>query len=146
MQILIKKLSLYQCTYEIIRKDGSTETMTLDAKTFLLHDVTHFVVEQALDLRKGFWGLLAAGHKLEELYGKDNVLTGELRDIERLVGPVQFVYSNHIAPQDFADYTQHLDMAFSAEQLGQALTEIGTIMQRWQALETGDQLTLQWKE
>ncbi|WP_268224357.1 hypothetical protein [Sinomicrobium oceani] len=143
MKIEIKKQN-HQCEYTLTRANGSMESITLDTKTYLLHDICHFAVEKHLKYPKGFWGMLAQGHAFLDLFGKDNPQTTELRFIEQMVGPVQSVHSGHIPKQDLGLYIEHLDSTIEENVLDAMLAEIGTTMAHWEKLEVGQQLTLEW--
>ena len=142
MKIEIQKLSNYQCLYTITRADQSVERITLETKTYLVHDICHFAVEKNLGYTNGFWGMLSQGYTLSALFGKDNPQTEELRFIEKIVGPVQSVYSGHTPKEDFQNYTAHLDFTMTANVLSACLTEIRTIIENWEQLVVGQQLIL----
>ena len=144
MQIEIRKKHSNQHAYTLTRHNGTKETIVLDTKTYLLHDICHFVVEKQLQYPKGFWGMLAQGHTFHALFGKDNPQTTELRFIEQIVGPVQSVHSGHIPKQDLGLYLNHLDFTLPGPILDSILTEVKTIMAHWKNLDTGQQLTLEW--
>jgi hypothetical protein len=144
VKIQIKKLTFYKCEYTITRNDGTDELITLDIKTYLIHDITHFVVEKNLAFTKGFWGMLAEGYKFNQLFGKENLLTGELRFIEKIVGPVQSVLSGHIPKQDFPVYISHLGVDFNERLLEDCINEIKSILQEWEKLKVGECLKLLW--
>lgn len=145
MKISIQKITAYQCEYTITREDQSIEVITLDEKTFLLHDLTHFVVEQELNYQKGFWGMLAAGHSFTSLFGKENELTAELRFIEKIVGPVQSVYSGHIPLHEFPMYIEHLQFELEDTFLENCLRQLKQIRNTWEQLAVGRILSLEWK-
>src|SRR4051794_36236340 len=58
------------------------------ARFFPLHDLTHFAVESALDLSRGFYGLIAAGWDIADTTGKGSrgALPEEALWVEHLVG------------------------------------------------------------
>jgi hypothetical protein len=85
MLIEICKKTQYACEYSITRDDTTQEHFTLETKTYFLHDICHYVVEKQLQFKKGLWGMLSIGHSLQELFGKENPLTPELRFIEQIV-------------------------------------------------------------
>ena len=145
MKIEIQKLSKYQCLYTITRGDQSVERITLETKTYLVHDICHFAVEKNLGYTNGFWGMLSQGYTFSALFGKDNPQTEELRFIEQIVGPVQSAYSGHIPKKDFEQYISHLSITLSESVLGTYLTEIRTIVEHWEQLMVGQQITLEWK-
>jgi len=145
MKIEIKKATAYQCEYRITRNDGSVELISLETKTYLLHDICHYVVEKNLEYSKGFWGMLSKGHSFNELFGKDNPQTTELRFIEQIVGPVQSVYWGHIPKHNFGQFTAHLNFTMRDDILNTCIAEIEAIMEDWKQLPTGHTLTLDWK-
>ncbi len=144
MKIEILKKTSHLCQYTITRSNASVEHISLDTKTYFLHDICHFVVEKNLHYTKGFWGMLAAGYSFEALFGKDNPQTVELRFIEQIVGPVQSVYWGHITLSSFNDFIQHLDFSMEASTLNKCLDEIGAIVKKWEHLPTGQTMVLQW--
>ncbi|UBM59402.1 hypothetical protein LAG90_01860 [Marinilongibacter aquaticus] len=144
MTISITKKQGQLCQYKIVRDDESTEIIDLDEQTFFLHDITHFVVEKNLALSKGFWGLLAEGHAFKALFGKENQMTSELRFIEKIVGPVQSTFLGYIPKQDFARYIAYLGFKFPENILDDCLREIKDILKKWENLEMGNALELEW--
>ncbi len=144
MKIELNKKSEYRCEYVVSRKDNSTEVITLDIKTYFLHDITHFVVEKELGFHKGFWGMLSKGYSFDELFGKDNPKTEELRFVEQIVGPVQSVVSGHIPLSDFEKSIDHLNYNFPETNLHIILSEISSIIDSWKRLEIGQKLILNW--
>jgi hypothetical protein len=145
MKIEIKKSTPYQSEYTITRDGKSFELITLETKTFLVHDISHYAVEKHLQYSKGFWGLLSKGHSFNELFGKDNPQTTELRLIEKIVGPVQSTYLGYIPKEDFEQFVKHLDFTMPESVLNSCLTEIESILKKWEHLLIGQQLTLEWK-
>ncbi|WP_417236967.1 hypothetical protein [Bizionia paragorgiae] len=144
MKIEIKKNSHYQCEYTIHRNNGSVEVISLETKTYLLHDICHFAVERNLKYANGFWGMLSQGYTFEELFGKNNPKTEELRFIEQIVGPVQSVISGHIPIADFEKSIEHLHFKFPGDTFNCILVEIKNIIVIWEGLKIGQNLKLIW--
>ena len=144
MEIFLKKTTKDQCEYKIIRSDKSTELISLDMKTYFVHDITHFVVEKNLGYSKGFWGMLSNGYAFNELFGKENPLTAELRFIEKVVGPVQSVFLGYIPTQHFPMYLSHLNFDFKEGLLETCIAEIKSILEEWEQLKFGQMLSLEW--
>lgn len=144
MKIEIKKVTNYQCEYTITRNDKSVEQITLDTKTYLVHDICHYAVEKNLGYSKGFWGMLSQGYTFSELFGKNNPQTEELRFIEQVVGPVQSVYSGHIPQQDFEQYIGHLNFTMTENILESCLVDIRAIIEKWEQLAADQQLILEF--
>jgi hypothetical protein len=76
---------------EIERDDRRRERVELETRSSLLHDLTHFAVEEAAVLEGGFFGRLAAGKTLAELtQGMAGTgYEGEPLQIERTVAVLQ---------------------------------------------------------
>ena len=89
--------------------------------------------------------MISLGHTFNELFGKNNPQTTELRFTEQIVGPVQSQYSGHIAKQNFAEYIKHLDFEMPQNILDNCLSEIEKIMNVWSSLALGQNLTLNWE-
>lgn len=144
MKISIKKISPHFYDYHLTAKNINTLIKGLDVKTFLIHDITHFVVEQRLGYQNGFWGMLAQGYSSTQLSGKENQLTPLLRAVEKIVGPVQSVYMGFIQQEEFEIYTAHLDVKLDEEWLKTCIEHITQIETAWKRLKTGEQLLLDW--
>ena len=144
MKIQIKKLTPYKSQYKITRDDASVELIELDTKTFFTHDICHYVVEKNLKFRKGFWGMLAGGYRFDELFGKENKLTEELRFIEQIVGPVQSVYMGHFKKEQLPMLLSHLDIDMRDEMITACLSEIKLIEEDWARVEDGEILELEF--
>lgn len=93
MRILLTKLSDERHALEIVRDDRRRERVELETRSTLLHDLTHFAVEQAAALDHGFFGSLAAGKTMAELGGRSEQgppqYTGDMLQIERTVAILQ---------------------------------------------------------
>jgi len=73
MRILLTKISGQRHALEIVRTDGSCETVDLVTREALFHDLLHYAVECSLPTHAGFWGTLASGKTMDDL----NDRTGE---------------------------------------------------------------------
>jgi hypothetical protein len=93
MRIRLTKLNDARHALEIERDDGRRERVELETRSTLLHDLTHFAVEEAAGLDAGFFGSLAAGKTLAELaQGAAEGMgqyAGEALQIERTVAVLQ---------------------------------------------------------
>jgi hypothetical protein len=67
MRILLTKLSDLQHRLDIVRHDGSRETIELVTREALFHDLLHFAVEASMPTQGGFWGALASGKRFADL-------------------------------------------------------------------------------
>lgn len=66
MQILVTKGERADWI-EARRDDGSVERENVPHKGPIAHDLVHFAVESELELERGFWGLVAAGHAPQQI-------------------------------------------------------------------------------
>jgi len=73
---------------DIVRTNGSSESVELDSKSFLHHDFLHYAVESQARLAHSFFGRLAAGSSYADLTAQGASLEGELLTTERVVGPL----------------------------------------------------------
>ena len=97
------------------------------------HDLGQFVVERALGLQEGFWGLLANGATFKSVPGR------------RLTKPgrhmVRVHFDAHHAVEGLVN--RHVDAWRSG-----ATTPVGPALEamyhRWRALRVGDRLCLEW--
>jgi hypothetical protein len=61
MQVSFKKGVGNVDWLDCVRQDGSTTRCPMPKQGILPHDLVHYVVESTLELRRGFYGLIAAG-------------------------------------------------------------------------------------
>lgn len=61
MQVYFKKCDGKVDWLECVRQDGSTTRCPMPKQGILPHDLVHYVVESTLELRRGFYGIIAAG-------------------------------------------------------------------------------------
>ena len=106
---------------------------TMAAGRDLPHDLTQFTIERALDIRDGFWGLLAHGASFGSVPGRKPTQSGRAlaRAHHAALAAVESVVNGH-----------HV-----AWQRGEPTTLRGTLdamYARWLALAPGDRLTLEW--
>lgn len=132
----------------VARPDAEAVQFALyDYGPMLPHDLVHYVVEDELGLPFGFWGLLAAGAKLQSVqaYGA--------RDPRRIPPPDDPLVSAHI---DDLLAAEGIVAAFSAfpgtapepeldtGQIEVIRTRITTLNEQWQATGPGEVLRLHW--
>ena len=127
----------------IIRPDHTSDHAVLNTETYLLHDICHFFVELQLELKNGFWGMLEQGYRIEQLSGKTNELTAELRRIECIVGGAQSVYANHMSPEQYWNYLEHSGISIADKSfIQEVIPEIRSFMERWKYLPVGESIEL----
>lgn len=88
MKILLTKLSDIKRHFTCTRVDSGSESLELEARSFLIHDLTHFALESTAKLSR-FYSTLAAATPYGALAGETaQPVTGEARATETVVGPL----------------------------------------------------------
>ncbi len=73
--------------FEYRRPDGSGETVELETRSFLVHDLLHYAVEAEAGLKGSFYGILGKIGGYQELsVNGGGALGGEIAITERVVG------------------------------------------------------------
>ena len=67
MRILLTKISDDRHALEIVRRDGSCDSIELVTREALTHDFIHYTFESLLPTQGGFWGVLASGKTFADL-------------------------------------------------------------------------------
>jgi hypothetical protein len=104
MQILLTRLDNKRHRLEVKRDDGSRDSVELETRSLLLHDLVHYAVEAEAALEEGFWPLLASGRTFAELAPdarKDP--PADLMLAETLVGPMQAVWNGRFTAEQYAE-------------------------------------------
>lgn len=98
----------------------------------LPHDLYTFVIEDALDIERGFWGCVAAGATFKTL-GRKQTTQGRA------------VISRHLDELDAAE--TRVNEIYFAWRAGEATAldnELDTMLDRWRALPDGGDLVVEW--
>ena len=106
---------------------------TMAAGRDLPHDLTQFTIERALEVRDGFWGLLAHGGSFPSVPGRKPTPQGRalVRAHQAALVAVEGVVNGHYQAWKRGDATP----------LKPALD---TMYARWLALGEGERLVLEW--
>ena len=111
----------------------SFQGSTMAAGRDLPHDLTQFTIERALDIRDGFWGLLAHGAWFASVPGRRSTRPG--RELARAhhaaLVMVEGVVNAHYAAWQRGDDTP-------------LRGSLDTMLARWRALGDGERLALEW--
>jgi hypothetical protein len=146
VRVLFTKLSDERHALEIVRDDATRERVELDSRSFLVHDLAHFVVEKEANTARGFWGLLASGTRFAQLTPdalKLDPLHDDLMRAEGLAAPFQTLWG--------ARDTAHLDeksawyaSRTSEEFTAACLERMRRIWGHWRATKYGETMELTW--
>ena len=153
LTLYIKKISDQHHEFRYVRSDGSGETLTLDSKTFLLHDLIHFAVESRAGLADSFYGLLVSGETYDSLNEKHSIkdgFGGELGMTERIVGGLTPVMKGNATPEQFLAaarnlieaYNRKLPMWLDQGFIADVQEHIRRIVGEWNSIAYGDTLIL----
>jgi hypothetical protein len=132
------------------RQDGSHEIITLGTET-PYHDLAHYVIEQKLNLRNGFYGNLENGYTLDELNNTEIIKTlpAETAVAEVMTRALQSLGSGACTIEGFNELIEaelqpdtscnyHLD----AGEIAQMLDEYKTLTTTWSNLSEGESMEL----
>jgi hypothetical protein len=99
----------------------------------LPHDLAQFVVEDALGIRHGFWGLLASGATFKSVPGRRQTKPGRrlVRTHVEALNAVEGIVNAHVGAWRRG----------AATPLGPALA---AMYARWKALAVGEALVVEW--
>jgi hypothetical protein len=90
MQISLTRLNEDQHRLQVTRDDGSRESIVLETRSYLLHDLLHLAVEAEAGFANGFWGCLAQGKSLADMNDRTGASISEyareMSLIEQIVG------------------------------------------------------------
>lgn len=151
---------------EIRRADGRLADTRFPKKGPVPHDAVHFIVEDVLGLRRGFWGLIAAGddpdhiqvmakaagHASAKRAGIPDPAIIDLLQAERLVEAAEAALwsggtdadgMRHLAEAGWA--ASHVPaLALSDADLDSILTRLVALRDEWVPAPPGYQLHLRW--
>src|SRR5690606_41043988 len=85
VRVVFVKLSDRRHVVRVERVDGTSESVELDSRSFLRHDLAHLAVELELELSGGVWGSVACGGSLSGT-GLDGA---DMSIAETVSGPMQ---------------------------------------------------------
>ena len=156
MRIRLTKLSDERHALEIERDDRRRERVELETRSTLLHDLTHFAVEEAAAIDQGFFGSLAAGKTLAELSGRSGEApppyTGVLLEVERTVAVLQHLTRTGETPAAAHErITAMLAVQggqppawFTLELVGRVQERMRRLVGQWKATPYGSAMELDW--
>lgn len=156
MRILLTKISDQRHALELIRSDGSRESVELITREALFHDLLHYAVESSLRMQGGFWGTLASGKTMADMNDRTGESVKENADtlyaVEGIVGMMSGVMA---MPVDEA----LAKLRWFSESQGQKppdwctesfVAEVSERMRRlqgqWKATPYGESMELAWVE
>jgi hypothetical protein len=106
---------------------------TMAAGRDLPHDLTQFVIERALGIRDGFWGLLAHGASFASVPGRRPTRPGRA-----------LVRAHHMALMAVEGVVNAHYLAWRRGQATPVGPALDAMYARWMALGDGERLALDW--
>jgi hypothetical protein len=100
----------------------------------LPHDLAQFVVEEALGLESGFWGLLASGATFKSVPGRRRTHPGR-----------EIIRAHHAALAKAERLANAHVTAWRAGAATPAAAALDAMLSRWRALPVGQELRLDWR-
>jgi hypothetical protein len=141
MEVAIRKLSDIRHSVTVTRADGSTETVELDSKDFLRHDLAHFAVEVEIGFEHAVWGSVARGGSLDGT-GIDGPDVGAA---ESLAGPIQTLKRTSAGPDQVLEALRRFTPEIASPELANRLHQrMRALTGHWAATRYGHEMTLTW--
>jgi hypothetical protein len=159
MRIRFTKQSGKHDWMKCIRPDGTTTSCPMPKQGILPHDFVHYVVEDTLDLRQGFWGILAIGVGFPNSAPPWDAADFNLPDLtqalqgESLVECFQAeMWNGFQVSENFAEILQvtcdartvPVPETISLNQLQQVRSRLQDVSQQWQSLAIGETLEVEF--
>lgn len=141
MEIVFCKLSDDRHVVRVQRDDGTSDSVELDSRSFLRHDLAHYAVESELGLSEGVWGSVARGGSLagHGLDGDDMALA------ELISGPVQTMMRTKADAVEIEQVLSRVAPRLATPGLAQGLHErLRALAGHWAATPYGADMVLQW--
>ena len=136
-------------TLTCVRDDGSV-TWTHLYSGFVRHDFVHYVVETTLGFENAFFGLVAKGYDIPDFSEPKSTrpfeIPKEAIDTEPIVALLQtdLLESEADRVGMFQNHCASLPANITDEQLEVMQQKLRVLLQRWQDLQQGQSMTLQF--
>jgi hypothetical protein len=143
VKVVFVKLSDQRHTVRVERSDGSSESVELDSRSFLRHDLAHLAVELELGLFAGVWGSVARGGSLSGggLDGADMPLA------ETLSGPMQTMMRTGANATEIHEVLARMAPGVVSPDLATRLhAHVRSLAGHWAATPYGGEMVLEWPE
>jgi hypothetical protein len=136
-------------TLTCVRDDGSI-TWTHLHRGFVQHDFAHYVIETTLGLKNAFLGLVAKGYDIPDFNQpkakRPFEIPKEATDVEPIVALLQADLLESAAEHDgiFQSHSASLPVSITDDQLEVMRQRLCKLLQRWEDLQPGESMTLQF--
>lgn len=143
MNVEFVKLSDQRHLVRVRRADGTADSVELDSRSFLRHDLAHFAVERELELAAGVWGSVAAGGSLsgDGLDGADIALA------EAVSGPMQTLMRTGADTSEIFDVLARVAPDVASTDLATRLhRHLRSLAGHWASTPYGEEMALEWPD
>lgn len=139
------------------RRNG-TSTWTQIDRFFVMHDLAHFCVETVLEIKDGFYGLIAKGTDISDFTNKEKINSKELPQesilAELIVGLILTDRSDNHLLSNFNNTLKEMAATkgiaqlkeISDVQLKSLRKELDDLLNKWTFLQPEEELKLFYKE
>lgn len=143
MRIAFVKFSDERHAVKITRADGTAESIELESRGYLRHDLAHFAIELELPIPRGFWGCVASGASLTG----DGVAGSEALLAESLAGPIQTLIRVDAGPDAYIELLRKSLPTRATGDLAKRVHErVRQLRGHWKATPYGGEMELIWPE
>lgn len=143
MRITFTKISDDKHCVKVTRTDGTCESIELESRDFLRHDLAHFAIELELPIRRGYWGCVSSGASLT---GK-GVAGREAQLAECLAGPIQTSMRVGADVEGYLELLRKIAPAVASHDLAARVHErIRRLQGHWKATPYRGAMELVWPE
>ena len=143
MQVAFVKLSDERHVVCVQRLDGTEESVELDSRSFLRHDLAHLAVELELELSEGVWGSVAQGGSLSGS-GLDSA---DMALAERISGPMQTMMRTGADADEIHDVLARVAPAVASLDLaGRLHARLRSLGGHWASTPYGGEMALEWPD
>ena len=143
MHIAFTQIADQKHAVTITRTDGTSESVEVETREFLRHDLAHFAIELELPIRKGYWGCVASGASLSG----EGVAGGDARLAESLAGPIQTLFRIEAGPDAYLELLGRFSQTNGSQDLAARVHErVRQLRGHWKATPYGGQMDLVWPE
>lgn len=143
MKVAFTKLSDERHVVRVDRGDGTFESIELESRSFLRHDLAHFAVELELGLHGGVWGSVARGGSLagDGLDGADMGLA------ETVSGPMQTMMRTRASAEEIFAVLKRVAPELATPGLATRIhARLRALDGHWAATPYGEAMHLDWPE
>lgn len=141
VRIEFTKLSDARHRVGVRRSDGSIDTVELDSRSFLHHDLAHFAVESELGLASGVWGSVEQGGRLDGV-GLDG---DDMELAETISGPMQTMLRTRANATEIGAVLERIVPDLASDDLAHRLHErFRALAGHWASTRYGDTMVLVW--